>query len=259
MFNQLKEENIVLNILGHGTHIPHVESAIRHLKNKARSTAFSLLFTLPSKLAPALIMFVTYTANMIPKANSPDHVPAYTQFTGRIPSFVKQTPHDFGQSGFLQRPRDPSSNSAAQRADYVIWLGTTRNLAGTYRCFNLSTLAEITGDKFTTAPLTQDAIDRLMSLAGYPPPPAQPQTRAPAPFLKNLSPHYPLDPHRGVLSDAPTSEHVPPVIVPADDIVPGDTAALNDDPDTSPPSRDAYTRCSRQPPVRCGPKRTRGW
>ena len=208
------------------------------MKNKARSTAFSLPFTLPSKLAPALITFVTYTANMIPKANSPDHVPAYTQFTGRIPSFVKQPPHHFGQSGFLQRPKGPTSNSAAQRADYVIWLGTTRNLAGTHRCLNLSTLAEITGDKFTPAPITQDAIDRLMSLAGYPPPPAQPPTTcAPEPFLENLAPHYPLDPHRGVLSDEPASDPVPPVIVPADDIVPDDTAAtLEDDPSTSLPA-----------------------
>ena len=238
MFNQLKGENIILNVMGHGTHIPHVESAIRHLKNKARSTAFSLPFTLPSKLAPALITFVTYTANMIPKANSPDHVPAYTQFTGRIPSFVKQTPHHFGQSGYLQRPKGPASNSAAQRADYVIWLGTTRNLAGTHRCLNLSTLAEITGDKFTPAPITQDAIDRLMSLAGYPPPPAQPPTTcAPEPFLESLAPHYPLDPHRGVLSDEPASDPVPPVIVPADDIVPDDTAAtLEDDPVTSLPA-----------------------
>jgi hypothetical protein len=59
MFNELKAQNVILNIMGHGTHIPHVESAIRHLKNKARSTAFSLSFTLPSKLAPAFITFVT--------------------------------------------------------------------------------------------------------------------------------------------------------------------------------------------------------
>ena len=89
MSHKLQQEGITQNIMGHGAHIPHIESAIRHIKNKARSTAFSLLFTLPSKLAPALITFVTYTANMIP--NSPDHVPAYTQFTGRILSFVKQT------------------------------------------------------------------------------------------------------------------------------------------------------------------------
>jgi hypothetical protein len=76
-----------------------------------------------------------------------------------------------------------------------------------------------------------------MTLAGHPPPPTQlPITCAPEPFLENLAPHYPLDPHRGVLSDEPTSEHVPPVIVPADDIVPGDTATtLDDAPDISPP------------------------
>ena len=28
MFNQLQGENIILNVIGHGTHIPHVESAI---------------------------------------------------------------------------------------------------------------------------------------------------------------------------------------------------------------------------------------
>ena len=42
---------VQLNILGHGSHAPHAESAIRHVKNKARSVVHSLSFPLASKFA----------------------------------------------------------------------------------------------------------------------------------------------------------------------------------------------------------------
>lgn len=44
--------NIALNVLGRGSRAHHAESAIRHIKNKARSTAHSLAYTLPGKWAP---------------------------------------------------------------------------------------------------------------------------------------------------------------------------------------------------------------
>ena len=42
-------ENTVveMNILDHGSHTPHAEGAIRHVKNKARSTVASLPYTMP--------------------------------------------------------------------------------------------------------------------------------------------------------------------------------------------------------------------
>ena len=103
---------------------------------------------------------------MVPKTNSPGHTPAYTSFTGLLPNFKKQTPHAFGTFGFLQRPVGPQYNSSMTRADYVVWLGTTRNLAGTHKCFNLTTLQEITGDHFTPVPMTEEALARINKLAG---------------------------------------------------------------------------------------------
>ena len=230
------ENNITLNVLGHGSHVPHAEAAIRHIKNKARSTAHSLPYDLPAKWAPHLINFVTYTANMAPKTNSPAHTPAYTSFTGLMPNFKKQTPHPFGVTGFLQRPVGPQYNSSMQRTDYVVWLGTTRNLAGTHRCFNLTTLQEITGDQFTPAPITQEAITRINRMAGtvdLSPVPIQPQ-------LDDPSSPYALDPSRGqedlhldddadennVLSeDTPLS---PALIVPADSMLAVNSPAQSD-------------------------------
>ena len=155
----VEELGAQLNILGHGSHAPHAESAIRHVKNKARSTLYSLPYPLPSRLAAALIAFVVHTINMVPKHNAPGHLPAYTSFRGRAPSYKTDAPYAFGTAGFLQRAPGPLSNTAASRADYCLWL------KGTHRCFNLSTLAEMTGDTFRPAPLTQDAIDRLRQLA----------------------------------------------------------------------------------------------
>lgn len=245
----LEEENITLNILGHGSHVPHAEAAIRHIKNKARSTAHSLPYDLPSKWAPHLVTFVTYTANMVPKTNSPDHTPAYTSFTGLMPNFKKQTPHPFGVSGFLQRPVGPQYNSSSSRADYVIWLGTTRNLAGTHRCFNLTTLQEMTGDTFTPAPITHEAILRINRMAG-----TVDLTPVPAQLpLSDPTPPYALDPLRGVQGSHsdntdvlfdPTIEDVPSapaVIVSADSIL---AAALTGSEATSPYSTPAPSSIS---------------
>ena len=84
-------ENLVIamNILGHGSHTPHAEAAIRHIKNKARSTVASLPYNLPVRWSAALIAFVTHTVNMVPRSSAPGHISAYTSFTGRIPNFDK--------------------------------------------------------------------------------------------------------------------------------------------------------------------------
>ena len=162
----VEELGAQLNILGHGSHTPHAESAIRHVKNKSRSTLYRLPYPLPTRLAAALIAFVVHTINMVPKYNAPGHLPAYTSFRGRAPSYKIDAPYAFGTTGFLQRAPGPLSNTAAPRADYCLWLGTTRNLIGTHWCFNLSMLAEMKGDTFRPAPLIQDAIDCLRQLAG---------------------------------------------------------------------------------------------
>lgn len=149
---------VQLNILGHGSHAPHVESAIRHIKNKARSVLHSLSFPLASKFAAALIAFVVHTSNMVPKINAVGHYPAHTAFTGRVPRFTRDAPYAFGQAGFLQKAQHSQSNSAAPRGDYVIWLGTTHNISGTHRCFNVETLREISGDVLRPALLTPLAV-----------------------------------------------------------------------------------------------------
>ena len=224
--NDLETLGIELNVLGHGSHTPHAESAIRHIKNKARSTLHSLPFPLPSKLAAALITFVVHTSNMVPKVNAVGHFPAHTAFLGRIPNAAKDAPYAFGTAGFLQRASGPTSNSAAPRGDYCIWLGTTHNLAGTHRCFNIDTLREMTGDTFRPALLTDAAIRRLTQLSGIPSshPDELPLSE---PQLENPQSSYPLDPNRGVEvleEPQPTAEGLLE-IVPADslsDLAPGD-------------------------------------
>ena len=202
---ELEALGVELNVLGHGSHTPHAESAIRHVKNKARATVHSLPFSLPSKLVAALIAFVVHTANMVPKVNAIGHLPAHTAFTGRIASFARDAPHPFGTAGFLQRAQGPTSNSAAPRGDYCIWLGTTHNLAGTHRCLNIDTLREITGDTFRPALLTDAAIARLTLLAGQS---YVDQPVAPEALLENPAAPYALDPHRGV-EEEPESEERP--------------------------------------------------
>lgn len=156
-----------LNTLGHDTHSPHAEAAIRHMKNMARSTLHNLPFPLPTKLAASLIAFVVHVSNMVPKINSRGHHPAYTAFRGRVPDYNVDAPFPFGTAGFLQKAQTAQSNSAIPRADYCLWLGTTRNMKGTHRCLNLSTLREVTGDNFRPAPLTSDAITPLKQLTQH--------------------------------------------------------------------------------------------
>ena len=191
---------VELNILGHGSHTPHAEAAIRHIKNKARSTLYSLGYKLPNRLASALIAFVVHTSNMVPKINSVGHQPAHSAFLGRVPNFKRDAPHPFGIAGFLQRTHSPGYNSAAPRGDYCIWLGTTHNLAGTHRCLNLTTLREMTGDTFHPTLLTPEAIRRLNTLAGV----VGDSVDQPETPLENPSAPYPLDPYRGVIPDEET-------------------------------------------------------
>lgn len=198
--DQIEQLGVDLNILGHGSHTPHAESAIRHIKNKARSTLHSLPYVLPSKLCSALISFVVHTTNMVPKVNSPGHLPAHSAFLGRIPNFKRDAPHPFGIAGFLQRAHHPKYNTATPRGDYCIWLGTTHNLSGTHRAFNIDTLREITGDVFRPTVITPAAILRLSTLAGILPPPLP---SLPEMTLENPTPPYQLDPDRGVEPDVP--------------------------------------------------------
>jgi Reverse transcriptase (RNA-dependent DNA polymerase) len=194
--SELENIGIELNVLGHGSHTPHAESAIRHVKNKARSTLHSLPFPLSGSLVVALVTFVVHTSNMVPKVNAVGHLPAHTAFLGRVPNFARDAPFAFGTAGFLQRASGPASNSAAPRGDYCIWLGTTHNLAGTHRCFSIDTLREIRGDIFRPSLLTDAAISRLTRLSGSltltPEAPPQPEV----PIANPQSP-YILDPNRG--------------------------------------------------------------
>jgi hypothetical protein len=157
---------------------------------------YSLLFPLGTRFAAALIAFVVHTINMVPKHNAPGQLPAYTAFRGRAPSYKIDAPYAFGTTGFLQRAAGPLSNTAAPRADYCIWLGSTRNLKGTHRCFSLATL---TGDTFRPAATTQQTIGIMRKLAGTliverkEQPHEQP--------LPDPDSPYPLDPNRGVLED----------------------------------------------------------
>ena len=225
-----------LNILGHGSHAPHAEAAIRHIKNKARSTLHSLPFPLPTKLAAALVAFVVNIFNMVPKLNSPGHLPAYTAFRGRVPNYILDAPFSFETAGFLQKAQGPMSSSAAPRADYCLWLGTTRNQKGTHRCLNLSMLQEITGDTFRPAPLTEDTLRQLKQLA-------TPGAVLPPVMLEQLlddpNAPYHLDPTRGVDLEAPPTElteatadvivSLTPAEVPLDDLEREETDITQED------------------------------
>ena len=175
------------------------------------------MYPLPSKLASALIAFVVHTSNMIPKVNAVGHLPANTAFLGRVPNLAKDAQFAFCTAGFLQRASGPSSNTAAARGDYCLRLGTTHNLAGTHRCFNINTLREMTGDIFRPALLTDAAIARLAQLAGptsYEPQPLEP----PEEHLANPNTRHVLDPNRGVaIEDVPNEGPLLTEIVPADD------------------------------------------
>ena len=138
---------------------------------------------------------------MVPRSNSPHHISAYTSFTGRTPSYDKHLPHAFGTAGFLQRSVGPSYNSAQPRGEYTIWLGTTRNLAGTHLCFNVNTSQMMTGDTFWPAELTASAITFISKLSG--PPPTEFVTLPEEPLLDDPNAPYPLDPDRGVKDDTP--------------------------------------------------------
>jgi hypothetical protein len=169
----------------------------------------NLPYALPTRWVSPLLNFVVHAMNMVPRSNSPHHISAYTSFTGRTPSYNKHLPHAFGTAGFLQRSVGPSYNSAQPRGEYTIWLGTTRNLAGTHLCFIVATRQMMTGDTFRPAELTASAISFISKLSGPPPTDLfHPPEETP---LDNPNAPYPLDPDRGA-QDVPEVQDLPPVV-----------------------------------------------
>lgn len=45
---------------------------------------------------------------------------------------IRETPCPFGTTGSLEKAPHPTSNSAAQRGDYCIWLGTSHSITGAH-------------------------------------------------------------------------------------------------------------------------------
>ena len=67
---EIEALGVQLNILGHGSHTPHDESAIRHIKSKTRTVLHSLSFPLASKVAVALISFVVQITTKVISATA---------------------------------------------------------------------------------------------------------------------------------------------------------------------------------------------
>ena len=123
-------------------------------------------------------------------------------FLGRVPNFAKDAPYAFGTAGFLQRASTVTSNSAAARGDYCIWLGTTHNLAGTHKCFIIDTLRKITGDTFWPTLLTTAAITRLTQLTNNTTSTENLAEAQPEAIITNPLPSYILDQNRGVETES---------------------------------------------------------
>ena len=60
----LLKRNLDLNMLGYGSHTPHAESAIRHVKNKARSTAHNHSYAMSTRWVSPLFNFVAHAINI---------------------------------------------------------------------------------------------------------------------------------------------------------------------------------------------------
>ena len=76
--SQLLQRQVELNVLGHGSQTAHAESAIRHVKNKARSTALNLPYVMPTRWVSPLLNFVVHAINLVPMSYSPHQISAYT-------------------------------------------------------------------------------------------------------------------------------------------------------------------------------------
>jgi len=160
---EMEECGIRVNVTAKQEHVPEVERQNRVIKERARAIIQTLPYNhIPRKIRIALIQFVVFWLNSIPK-NGQDYSPRDLIFGEQKLNYDTVCQIPFG--AYAQVHDDLEiTNTMQSRTTGAISLGATGNTQGTYRFFNLSTGELIVRRKWTELPIPQEVIMRLQDM-----------------------------------------------------------------------------------------------
>jgi hypothetical protein len=119
---------------------------------------------MPKKLKIAMIHYVVYGLNLLPKSDQ-EHLPRDIVMGEEKLDYKKLCQIPFG--AYIQVHDDlDMMNTMESRTTGAINLGLTGNIQGTHRFFSLKTGELIVRRRWTELPIPSDVIDQLEELAG---------------------------------------------------------------------------------------------
>ena len=159
----LLEQGIVVDLAGPGQHCPHVERAIRTVKNKVRGYDNTLPFVMCRAILIYCVLFCVSRANMVASAGSHSPLSPRELFTGRRIDAKIDLAHNFGDYVLATPP--VTDNTMQSRAEGCLMLLPTGNLIGSAKVYRLRTDTVVTRDQLAAQPMPDVLIEHLNALA----------------------------------------------------------------------------------------------
>lgn len=146
-------------------HVHKIEVTIRIVKERARAILHSLPYTLPRKLLPNLVLFVTARLNASPCSTRVDPTPPREIFLNRKSSMKTDFKIGFGELTLVDNP-GTVKNSMAPRAREAISLNPAAHTPGAFHFFLLDTQEIVVRSSWVgDVPFTAAIVDRINQIA----------------------------------------------------------------------------------------------
>ena len=152
--------DVKIKVVGAGSHVAIAERAIRVVKERVRSVIHDLPYSLPKKLMPMCIAFVTNRLNSVPHGSGTG-LSAREEFRGIKLDFKSDLKLSFGDYVQVYNNQAQKNSVRDPRTIGCIALAPTENGRGTWRFFNLMTGAIITSDRWIILPINEQVCKHL--------------------------------------------------------------------------------------------------
>lgn len=155
----IQEQGITINPTAKNEHVPEVERAARHVKEKVRGFWNTLPFMLTSIMIIYLVYYCVMTINMFSKTSmvGAGFTTPRELFTGRVLDYGKDM--KLGIFDYVQVHEDDMvTNTMKSRTVGCLSLGPTGNVQGGYKFLSLTSWKVITRKSWTPMPMPAEVI-----------------------------------------------------------------------------------------------------
>jgi hypothetical protein len=143
-----------------GRHETTVERMVRNLKNKMRSTLFSIKYNLPTCLYGHLLSHVVTSTNLTPNIKTGDNTPREL-VTGMKINAKQHLNLPFGEVALFHVPNLSKDRDTSQRAEYGIVIASDLNSHGVKQVWLVNSGKVVHRVKYTKVPLSKEVISMI--------------------------------------------------------------------------------------------------